>query len=180
MIHISSININKQCRKKNGSKWAILSWCPQTWHVYIVYNILSLNITSIYIISHILWKKFMKLAEMFRHVTAVFAHGQCDTYRSNVWAIIPCLLFWRIIMKFCSKVQFIKTIRRRHESALYLKVKVILEGWMFRPVFRVHSIYPTFFEGFAWNVPQMLSLLIRCVEVISQPFLLQVKLRLNV
>ena len=127
----------------------------------------------------------MKLARMFRHVSAVFAHGQGDTYRSNVWAIIPCLLhifriFWRIVMKLWSKVQFIKTLCRRHESALYLKVKVILEGWMFRPVFRVHSIYPTFFEGFSWNVPQMLSLLIRCVEVISQPFLLQVKLRLNV
>jgi len=28
---------------------AILSWCPLTWHVYIVYTILSLNISSIYI-----------------------------------------------------------------------------------------------------------------------------------
>ena len=28
---------------------AILSWWPQTWHIYIVYNILSLNISSIYI-----------------------------------------------------------------------------------------------------------------------------------
>jgi len=28
--------------------WAILSWCPWTCHVYIVYSILSLNISSIY------------------------------------------------------------------------------------------------------------------------------------
>ena len=28
---------------------AILSWCPLTWHIYIVYNILCLNISSIYI-----------------------------------------------------------------------------------------------------------------------------------
>jgi len=28
---------------------AILSWCPWTWHVYIVYIILSLNGSSIYI-----------------------------------------------------------------------------------------------------------------------------------
>ena len=28
---------------------AILSWCPLTWHIYIVYNILSLNISLIYI-----------------------------------------------------------------------------------------------------------------------------------
>jgi len=27
---------------------AILSWCPETWHIYIVYNILTLNISSIY------------------------------------------------------------------------------------------------------------------------------------
>ena len=26
----------------------ILSWCPYTWHVYIVYSILSLNISPIY------------------------------------------------------------------------------------------------------------------------------------
>jgi len=38
--------------------WAILSWCPYTWHVYIVYNILSLNITSIYIIT-CLWQKYI-------------------------------------------------------------------------------------------------------------------------
>jgi len=31
------------------SERAILSWCPKTWHNYIVYNILSLNISSIYI-----------------------------------------------------------------------------------------------------------------------------------
>ena len=30
---------------------AILSWCPYTWHIYIVYNILCLNISSIYIVS---------------------------------------------------------------------------------------------------------------------------------
>jgi len=29
---------------------AILSWCPYTWHIYIVCNILCLNISSIYII----------------------------------------------------------------------------------------------------------------------------------
>jgi len=28
---------------------AILSWCPKTWHIHIVYNILSLNIFIIYI-----------------------------------------------------------------------------------------------------------------------------------
>ena len=28
---------------------AILSWCPSTWHIYTDYNILSLNISSIYI-----------------------------------------------------------------------------------------------------------------------------------
>ena len=37
----------------------ILSWCPLTWHIYIVYNILSLNISSIYIIpflvTFIIW-----------------------------------------------------------------------------------------------------------------------------
>jgi len=32
---------------------AFLSGCPSTWHVYIVYNILSLNISSIYIINTI-------------------------------------------------------------------------------------------------------------------------------
>jgi len=30
---------------------AILSWCPQTWLVHIVYNIFSLNISSIYILT---------------------------------------------------------------------------------------------------------------------------------
>jgi len=30
---------------------AILLWYPLTWHIYIVYNILSLNIASIYIMD---------------------------------------------------------------------------------------------------------------------------------
>ena len=28
---------------------AILSRCPSTWHIYIVYNILSLNLSLIYV-----------------------------------------------------------------------------------------------------------------------------------
>ena len=44
---------------------AILSWCPKTWHIYIVYNILCLNISSIYILIktftyvYIIWWSYL-------------------------------------------------------------------------------------------------------------------------
>ena len=42
----------------------ILSWCPLTWHIYIVYNILCLNISSIFIIyiKETVTKKFLHVA----------------------------------------------------------------------------------------------------------------------
>jgi len=46
---------------------AILSWCPYTWHVYIVYNIFSLNTSPMYIVNGTLTSIWV--LSIFIHVT---------------------------------------------------------------------------------------------------------------
>ena len=64
------------------------------------------------------------------------------------------------------------------KKPFWLKVRVTSEGQMFEPLFHVHSISPTFFESFLWNLAQMLSSLRQYAKGMSRPFWFKVKVTL--
>ena len=51
---------------------------------------------------------------------------------------------------------------------------VTLEGQMFESAFLVHSIYPTYFEGFSLNMVQMFKPLRQCAKCRSPTFWIKV------
>jgi len=85
---------------------AILSWCPWTWHVYIVYNSLSLNIPSIYVNMVFLSRKLVPSKKQVQRCKDVHEEGRLwiVTYKS-LWRnfyingkgvfLKVCMYFWQ-------------------------------------------------------------------------------------
>jgi len=80
---------------------AILSWCPLTWHVYIVYNILSLNISSTYIALllnaidlptlSLVDTPFIFRVIKQRSITTLFGKAELHIRRGVLWFTLrPC------------------------------------------------------------------------------------------
>jgi len=62
---------------------AILSWCPLTWHIYIVYNILCLNISSSYI-KKTRWNKTVIIQQGSKpHSRGKNVYKPCSLYTAS-------------------------------------------------------------------------------------------------
>ena len=115
---------------------AILSWCPSTWHVYIVYNIFSLNISSIYSISNglFLW---------FKHRQHVSITIYSITFRQHL--DIPAASIYLTQTHSKTVLSDRKCIKRHANTIVYVctytrNIKIGFYNWGNRPNVRLELL----------------------------------------